>query len=71
MNEGITFSITKGELWTALAIVFVIFIIISGVFIHHWNYYGIRDNKKTVPKSIFFVGAAFIFVILMILITLI
>ena len=52
MNLPISASI----LWGIWGILVLIFICVSWMLVHHWGYYGIRENRKVFVKSIYFIG---------------
>ncbi|MBP9763213.1 MAG: hypothetical protein KBD10_00515 [Candidatus Pacebacteria bacterium] len=60
---AVAINIPSEVLWGVLLIVIVLFCMISWVLVHHWNYYGIKGNKKIFAKSLYFIGAVTFLVI--------
>jgi len=50
-------------IWTFFLFLVAAAFIFSLVLIHHWGYYGIKNNKKIFAKSLFFAGTIFLLVI--------
>ena len=55
----IPIEITSSHLWTIFSLVIIFFVIAVSVLMHHWNYYGIKGNKKIFVKSLYFIGSGF------------
>lgn len=65
MNE-ILINIAPEILWLLLAIVLIIFLVMSFILQHHWKYYGIKGNSKVFARALFWVISVFlIFVMLL------
>jgi len=50
-------------LWTGFLFLIAGFLGFSLILIHHWGYYGIKNNKKVFAKGLYFVGAVFLLII--------
>jgi hypothetical protein len=50
-------------IWTGFLFLTAAFLGFSLVLIHHWGYYGIKNNKKVFAKSLYFVGAILMLII--------
>ena len=64
----IPLPITPLYLWIAWIILVVIFITISWILNHHWNYYGAKSNNKVFARSLYFVGGIAMLIIMALLI---
>jgi hypothetical protein len=57
MNEVVVnLPVSASILWGIWGILVLIFICVSWMLVHHWGYYGIRENRKVFVKSIYFIG---------------
>jgi len=67
---NIPIEITSSHLWTIFSLVVIFFVITIAILMHHWNYYGIKGNRKIFVKSIFFFGSFVMMGAMMVLIVL-
>jgi len=51
----IPLSISPSILWLVFLIVIVLHISLSWIFVHHWGYYGVKNNERIFVKSLFFI----------------
>jgi len=69
MNEAVSFGLKRmGDifilsiplspkiLWSVWFLALCAFVFVSWVLVHHWGYYGVKENRKVFAKTIYFVG---------------
>lgn len=54
----IPLPINTFALWVLYFLMFGIWIVFTLIFMHHWNYYGMNDNKRLMAKTVYFVISA-------------
>jgi len=65
---NIPIAITENHLWSVFSLLVIFFVISVATLIHHWNYYGIKGEKKIFAKSLYLIGSGFMLFIMTVLI---
>jgi RsiW-degrading membrane proteinase PrsW (M82 family) len=60
--NNFTFQIDTGYLWGLLALVLIVFAVISAVLLFHWNNYNTENSSKFLIKSVFW-STSFVLII--------
>lgn len=53
---NLVIPVHPGILFLIFLISLSVFISVTWVLFHHWNYYGVKNNRRVIAKSIYFIG---------------
>ena len=52
----LSFPFNPAVLWFVWMLLVIAFITVSWILVHHWGYYGVKENRKVFAKTIYFIG---------------
>lgn len=58
------FIVKSNVLWSVFGIALIVFVVMSMVFVYHWQYYGVKGNHRVFAKGLYFVGGIFLLVLM-------
>lgn len=64
-DKIINLNIPSEILWMFLAAILLIFLVMSFIFQHHWEYYGIKDNPKIFAKAVYWIISIFLIIVML------